>query len=119
MATMIRDIGDRMVQALDDLKNGKITHKKWPDGTESWYDYDARGNRRHTKWPDGTESWYDYDDEGNCTHETCSDGTEYDYDARGKITHTKWSDGTERWYDEKGNITQIKAVDFHCGREEK
>ena len=25
MATMIRDIGDRMVQALDDLKNGKIT----------------------------------------------------------------------------------------------
>ena len=24
MATMIRDIGDRMVQALDDLKNGKI-----------------------------------------------------------------------------------------------
>lgn len=25
MATMIRDIGDRMVQALDDLKNGTIT----------------------------------------------------------------------------------------------
>ena len=30
MATMIRDIGDRMVQALDDLKNGKIT----PDEAE-------------------------------------------------------------------------------------
>ena len=48
MATMIRDIGDRMVQALDDLKNGKIT----PDQARAASRAEAQATAREAqaKW---------------------------------------------------------------------
>ena len=48
MATMIRDIGDRMVQALDDLKNGKIT----PDQARAMAGVAQAAVRRTAKNPD-------------------------------------------------------------------
>lgn len=49
MGTMIRDIGDRMVQALDDLKNGKIT----PDQARAM----AGAWRTNSSAPDELPEW--------------------------------------------------------------
>jgi YD repeat-containing protein len=40
-------------------EKGRITHKRWGDGNEFWYDAD--GHITHTRLIDGTEFWYDAD----------------------------------------------------------
>ena len=68
---------------------GRSGYRKWDNGTEEWYGYDAEGNLTHKKWDDGYEAWLDYDKEGS-------------------IIHAKYSNGEERWTtnDRKGWVTK-------------
>ena len=50
---------------IDRDEKGNVTHKRWGDGTERWYDYDADGHVTHYRLSDGTERWFDAD--GNTT----------------------------------------------------
>ena len=52
---------------FDRDEKGRVTHSRFGDGTECWYDYDADGRMTHYRWSDGTERWFDYDADGNTT----------------------------------------------------
>ena len=107
---------------------GKISHEKYSDGYEKWYDsngniirvanidgdmrkyeydYDFAGNLIHEIDFLGVEDWYDYDAHGNEIHYNNANGYELwnDYDSNGNRIHTKDTNGYECWYeyDAKGN----------------
>ena len=48
-----------MEPLIDRDKKGRVTHERFGDRTEFWYDYDADGNLPHSRWGDGTEHWFD------------------------------------------------------------
>ena len=50
-----------MKPIVDQDEQGRITHERWSDGDERWYNYNADGNTTHSRWSDGTEHWYDGD----------------------------------------------------------
>ena len=44
-------------------EKGRVTHERFGDGTECWYDYEADGRMTHYRWSDGTEWDQEGDDE--------------------------------------------------------
>ena len=42
-------------------EKGRVTHKRFGDGEERWYDYDGDGHIAHYRLSDGTERWFDAD----------------------------------------------------------
>ena len=52
---------------FDRDEKGRVTHERWINGSERWYDYDADGRTTHYRWSDGTERWFDYDADGHMT----------------------------------------------------
>ena len=76
---------------------------------------DEKGHITHSRFGDGTERWFDGD--GHVTHSRFGDGAEcwYDYDADGHVTHERWSDGTEFWFDADGDTTPIAGATAPTG----
>lgn len=129
------------VSETDNPPGGHHFHKKSNDGTEEWFELDAKNRFVHGKKSDGKEEWWEYDEKGNITFvkngnnievmSECDEKgnkihgkdffggeywNEYKYDENDRIIYTKEKSGNrqkEVWYDrdENGNIVHERNSD--------
>lgn len=85
-------------------KNGNMIHAKdGYSGIEIWYH--LNGIISHVKYWDKTENWFD--EKGRSVRSRGSDGSEVKYDSSCCIKYVKTPDGVRTWYDMYGQRTRI------------